>query len=112
MKSQKRISLYTQWPVGTVCILGDSMLSNLDERRLGRDDKVKVRFHCGGNLEDMFDHIKAVLRRKHTNIIFHVGTNNTPNQDPRTIRLNRYIEVRLKTCSVSISSLVTRNDNT
>ena len=48
------------WPDRTVCILGDSMLSDLGERRLGRNNNVTVRFHRGGNLEDMFDHVKAV----------------------------------------------------
>ena len=69
------------------CILGDSILSKLDERRLGRNNEVKVRFHRGGNLKDL-----------------HVGTNNAPNHDPMTIvncliRLKRYIEAHLETCS-------------
>ena len=33
------------WSVGKTHILGDSMLLNLYERRLGKDGNVKVRFH-------------------------------------------------------------------
>ena len=102
------------WPTGTICILGDSMLCNLEEARMGNN--VKVRFHRGGIVEDMFDHVNAILKRKPTYIILHVGSNNTMTQNPKTIvdniiKLKDYIESRLKTCTVIISSLIMRNDN-
>ena len=104
------------WPEGTICILGDSQLNTLDEKRLGRDGRVKVRNHRGAIIEDMFDHVNAVLRRKPSYIILHVGTNNSIKQDYITIvngliRLRRYIQTKLESCKVIISSIFMRNDN-
>ena len=106
----------TPWPEGTVCIMGDSQLLGINEKRLSRDKKVKVRAERGAVIEDMFDHVNAVLRRKPSFIILHIGTNNTINQDYISIvngiiRLKRYIETKLETCKVIISLLFMRSDN-
>ena len=101
------------WPAGTTCIIGDSMLNNLDEKKLGRN--VKVRCYRGGVVDDMFDLANVVIRRKPTNLIIHVGTNNSISQNASTIannviRLKHYIETKLKSCTVIISSLIVRTD--
>lgn len=108
--------LIMPWPEGTVCILGDSQLTGLDERRLSKYRKVKVRLERGAVIEDMFDHANAVLRRKPSYIILHIGTNNAISQDYISIvngiiRLKRYIETKLESCKVIVSSLFMRNDN-
>ena len=103
------------WPEGTVCIIGDSTLNNLNEKKLG--PKVKVRHFNGGIVEDMFDLAKMIIRRKPTYVILHVGTNNTTSrQEPETIvnsiiRLKRYIEAHLNECTVIVSSLLMRDDD-
>ena len=105
-----------KWCQGTVCILGDSILCNLDEKRLGRNSMVKVRYHRGGTVEDMFYHVKPILQRAPTYIILHVGTNNSPFQDSRTIlnnilKLKHLIESELPSCTVIVSTPVMRQDN-
>lgn len=105
-----------KWKHGTVCILGDSILCNLDEKRLGRDSNVKVRCYPGGTVEDLFDHVKPILKRSPTFIILHIGTNNATNQNSRTImnnilKLKLFIETNLPSCTVIISTPVIRQDN-
>ena len=102
------------WPQGTICVLGDSQLNKIDERKLGKN--VKVRNHSGAVIEDMFDHVNAVLRRKPSAIILHVGTNNSPQQDYVTIgekivSLRQYINSKLPSCKVIYSSMFLRKDN-
>ena len=103
------------WPYGTVCILGDSILCNIDEKRLGRN--VKVRFHRGGTVDDMFDHVKPILKRKPTFLIIHAGSNNSTYDNEKTIliklfNLKKMIEDQLPTCTVIFSTPVMRQDNT
>ena len=86
----------------------------IDERKLGKN--VKVRNHSGAVIEDMFDHVNAVLRRKPSAIILHVGTNNSPQQDYVTIvekivSLRQYINSKLPSCKVIYSSMFLRKDN-
>ena len=92
------------------------LLCNLDEKRLGRDSKVKVRCFPGGTVEDMFDHVKPILKRSPTYIILHIGSNNAPNQDPRTImdnilKLKLFIETKLPSCTVIVSTPIIRQDH-
>ena len=61
------------WRHGTTLIIGDSMIGGIDERRLRN---TKVRSHPGASVEDLHYHITPYLRKKPTNIIIHVGTNN------------------------------------
>ena len=56
-------------------IAGDSILKNLQERKISRSAKVKVSSFPGCTIMDMRDHIKPVLRRNPNAIVMHVGTN-------------------------------------
>ena len=56
-------------------IAGDSILKNLQERKITRSAKVKVSSFPGCTIMDMRDHIKPVLRRNPNAIVMHVGTN-------------------------------------
>ena len=56
-------------------IAGDSILKNLQERKISRSAKVKVSSFSGCTIMDMRDHIKPVLRRNPNAIVMHVGTN-------------------------------------
>ena len=97
-----------KWRPGTTCVIGDSILSNLDEKRLGRNSMVKVRYHTGGTVGDMYHHVKPILRCP-TYIILHCGTNNATYQSAQIVlnnilNLKHFIEVNLPSCTVIIST--------
>ena len=54
------------WPKGTICVIGDSIIQGLDERRLGKNNKnVKVRCFPGSNIDDndMFHYCKSMIKK-------------------------------------------------
>ena len=59
-------------------IVGDSVLSGKDERRITQS-KVKLRCFPGVTTQDMEDHLKSLLKSTRS-IILHIGTNSTPNK--------------------------------
>ena len=65
-----------KWSRNTTLIVGDSMLSGTDQRRISkRDRKVKVK-----NFP-----FKPLLKKCPNNIILHLGTNNTVNESSLTV---------------------------
>ena len=58
-----------------VFIVSDSILKNLQGRKISRSAKVEVSSFPGCTAMDMRDHIKPVLRRNPDAIVMHVGTN-------------------------------------
>ena len=65
-----------QWPRGTVAIIGDSMVSCLKELLSNKKHQVKVRCCRDATVEDMYDYVKPILKRKPDDVVLHVGTNN------------------------------------
>ena len=58
-----------QWPKGTICVMGDSIIQSLDERRLSKGGTtVKVRCFPGENISDIYHFCILIL---------HVSTNDT-----------------------------------
>ena len=82
----------TQWAKGTTLIAGDSMLHEIDENRLSgaKPNSVNVRIFRGATIDDMKDFLKPYLKRSSTNIILHVGRNNSINDSSSAI-LNKII---------------------
>ena len=68
-------------PKGTICIAGDSIVSDLLSQKL----KVKVKSFSGANVRDMHDNLKPILRHKPECIILHVGTNDALKLPPNEI---------------------------
>ena len=101
------------WKDGTTLIIGDSMLGGIEERRLRN---TKVRAHPGATIEDLHYHITPYLRKKPTNIICHIGTNNA-RSDPSDVivekltKLKEYILSKCPTTKIIFSSLIRRLDN-
>ena len=58
-----------------VFIVGDSILKNLQGRKISRSAKVELSSFPGCTTMDMRDHIKPILRRNPDAIVMHVGTN-------------------------------------
>ena len=73
------------WNHGCTLIAGDSILNGIDERKLSKRRNVKVRNFPGATTADMKDYLKPLLRKKPTNVILHVGTNDSVNHDAGTI---------------------------
>ena len=63
------------WPKGTTLIAGSSILSGIQEGRL---KKCKVRAFSGATIQDMYDYLTPLLKKKPTNIILHVCSNDSP----------------------------------
>ena len=63
-------------------IVGDSILKNLQGRKISRSAKVKVSSFPGCTTIDMRDHIKPTLRKNPDAIVIHVGTNSLRSSTP------------------------------
>ena len=64
------------WPANTILIIGDSMLGGIEESKMKRY-RVKVRSNPGACVDDLYDYIAPLLKKKPKYIILHVGTNDS-----------------------------------
>ncbi len=103
------------WPKGTTLIIGDSMISGVNERGLSNFN-AKVSCQPGAIVSDMYDYIKPLLKKKPSNVIFHVSTNDAPYKPSHEIvkellELRIFIENELPGCKTYISCPTFRTDN-
>ena len=103
-----------QWPRGTVATIGDSVVSGLKQELLSnKKHQVKVRCCRGTTVEDMFDYVKPILKRKPDYVVLHVGTNNAKDMTSRNI-LDKLLQLKTavldsdKNCKVILSQPMTR----
>ena len=116
-QSECKVEDKSKWRKNTTLIVGDSMISGIDQQRLlvkGRI--VKVGSFPGATINDMYDYIRPLLKKAPDNVILHVGTNDTPNNTSRAIldnllSLKSFIEKTLPQSKVCISNIVQRTDN-
>ena len=106
-----------EWPEGTVLIAGDSMIGGIRESRLTKERCVKVRTHPGATVQDMGHHLTALLRKKPSYLLIHVGTNDAPDEEKRAedifndiINLKSYAESLVPGIKVTISCPTIRKD--
>ena len=104
-----------------VIIAGDSMLKFINGRKLSSQISNKgltyVKAFPGATVEDMSDYIMPSLRRKPEEVILHVSTNNLKFSEPRKIaqgivNLGLKIQNHSPDCKITISSLISRSDQT
>ena len=105
-----------KWPRGTTLITGDSILNNIQEDRISKNRRVKVRAFPGATIEDMYDYLTPLLKKEPSNIILHVGSNNSTSEDPQTIfdkllLLKMHIQVILPNTVIWLSTPTLRMDN-
>ena len=103
------------WPTGTTLIIGDSMVSGISERGL-KNYNGKVSCQPGATIQDMYDYVRPLLKKKPDNIILHVSTNDAPYKPSNQIvnelsSLRSFIETSLPSCKVFISSPIFRTDH-
>ena len=103
----------------TTTILGDSMVKNIPpwklRKRCGRNENFYVKSFSGSTIEDMTDYCKPSLKRKPTQIIVHVGTNDLSNKAKSELEIATEIlslakSMRNKETDVIKSGLVPRLD--
>ena len=105
------------FPKGKCLIVGDSILAGIDENRLTNGKhKVKVRYFPGARTDDMYDYMKAPLRKLSDYIILHIGTNDAVSNTSRKIldkilKLKTYIQKELPKCQITISTPIKRHDH-
>ena len=104
------------WPAGTILIASDSMCNNLDEKRLSRNNRVKVRCFSGAKINDMYHYLEPLLQKQPDYVILHVSTNDAIMKTSESIltellQLKTHIESTLPSCVVIISEPIIRMDN-
>ena len=105
-----------KWPSGTILIAADSICNKLDEKRLSRNNRVKVRSFPGATINDMYSYIKPLLEKQPDYIILHISTNDAVTKTSESIltellQLKLYVETTLPSCVVIISEPILRLDN-
>ena len=70
--------------------MGDSILNGIVEEKLcGQGRLVKVKRFSGSTVDDSsHHHIIPIIRKKPTNMIIHIGTNDAPSSTSREIQDN------------------------
>ena len=74
LEKQQIIDRPGVWRKETGAIFGDSLLNEIDERRILKTHPVKVRFCPGACIKDMYHYSIPILEKK-WHYILHVGTN-------------------------------------
>ena len=97
-------------------IAGDSILNGIEENCLKKNLSVKVRSFPGSNIDDMYDYLKPLLKKKPSYIIIHVRSNDAPFKTSSQIldemkNLIAHIESVLPSAIVYLSCPILRFDD-
>ena len=85
-QSECKVEDKSKWRKDTTLIVGDSMISGIDQERLSvKGWIVKIRAFPGATINDIYDYITPLLKKAPDNAILHVATNNAPNNTSRAI---------------------------
>ena len=104
------------WTKGTCLVTGDSMFGHIDETRMSRKFKVKVRPFSGAKTEDMFHYLVPLLEKMPDYVILHVGTNDAIDYEAsdiakKILQVKEFVKLRVPNCKVIISRPIKRHDN-
>ena len=116
IRIQTNEHINNQWPINTLLIASDSIMSNIDEKRLSKNVNVKVRAFAGSTINDMYPYLEPLLRKEPSHILLHVGTNDSGVKSSEEIvfkllQLKSYVKGILPTCTIYISLPTLRTDN-
>ena len=103
------------WPKGTTLITGSSIIMGLEENRLHKY-KSKIRSFPGALVDDMYDYLAPLLKKKPSNVILHIGSNDSPSKSANEIAneigfLKLFIEQKVPGVKIFVSCPVLRLDN-
>ena len=65
----------------TVIVAGDSIVKHIDQRKMSRNNTVKVRSFPGARIEDMHQYMTPLLWEEPSTLIIHSGTNNLASEE-------------------------------
>ena len=104
------------WPENTVLITGSSIINGIEENRLSKTRNVKVRSFSGAYVDDMYDYLLPLLKKKPSYIFLHIGSNDAPHKTGKDIfneilGLKRFILFMLPTVTIYLSCPVLRLDD-
>ena len=105
------------WSSRTCLIVGDSILTGVDEKRLSKDNQlVKVQGFRGTVIDDLKHHLVPLLDKKPEHIILHTGTNGAVSKTSEQIldellQLKQYVTNVLPICIVIVSRSTMWTDN-
>ena len=114
--TEKRINnIVHPWQANTTLITGSSILCGLNERRLQKY-KIKVRAFPGATVDDMHDYLKPLLKKNPSNIILHIGSNDSIHKTANEIfkeieNLNSFIKEIIPDVNIYYSCPILRTDN-
>ena len=95
-------------------IIGDSMLNNINERGLSKNNNVRVRNHRGSTSEDLKDFANPIIKRRPDVLVIHIGSNDLGKDNIDTIQNIQTIVNRTKRRSpntrIAVSSIIIRKD--
>ena len=103
------------WPKGTTLITGSSILHGISESRLRRY-QAKVRPFSGATVDDMYNYLPPLLKKRPDNIILHVGSNDSTFKGweditAELLNLRKFILAFLPNVKLFFSSPIIRTDN-
>ena len=104
------------WRKNTVLVVGDSMVSNINEKTLSRKYHMKVRSFPGANTRDLQDYVKPLIRKKPDKIIIVIGTNDIERKPVKEILRSMKLVMdmileKLPDCHIVISEIIRRADS-
>lgn len=99
-----------------IYILSDSMLNQIDDKRLSKKCDVKVKCHGGCTIKCIYKHLPEIAISKPNYIIVHVSTNDstTKTSDEILREINKLVDdinKILPNCEVIVSTPIGRLDN-
>ena len=103
------------WPSNTTLIIGSSLLHGIQESRLKKYN-AKVRCHPGACVDDLYDYIAPLIKKKPSNIIMQIGSNDATFKTAEEIlseilNLKHYILKVLPGSKVYMSCPLLRTDD-
>ena len=117
----------TKWPDHTVLITGDDVIDDVTPVTTRWSSphppsstryQVEVRPYPGACIDDMYDYLKPLLRRRPSHVILHVGFHDTSNVNKTSvdilteiINLKTFIETVVVGITVFVSCPVVRCDD-
>ena len=113
---EQSINKKKQYPPNTILVTGDSLLNNIEERRLSKKFNVKVRAFPGADVRDMYDFLEPLIKKRPKYVILHIGSNDSVNRSPDDITnrieaLKAHLEKKLPDSKVYMSCPIIRSDN-
>ena len=111
IETAEKVSSIRKWSKRKTVIVGNSLLAEIEEKRISGNRSVKARISPPATTHYMYDYLKPLLKENPDNFIFHDASNDSVNETSRDILneilyLKHFIEKLCPTCKVIVSNLI------